>query len=305
MNEKMLVIAICCFVFMIIQNVYFLVCAVSKSKKEGIVNRKIKNNILSSAVFSILPAFSVSLTLVPLSQSLGREVVFIRSIFTGSVQDNILAAETILNAFNLDLNNGNITPIVFVTVLWGMSLSGISGLILIGFLSSKSKKTKCPTKKHVISNEKNDIKIVKESIVTKDVPIGFKKNNTTDNIAKKNIGVEVLASFKKKNFKVSKILSMSFDLFGKLLYIGIIGVYFAKQIASEGTPEVVGDGAGFLSLITVLLSGGLVAFFSKLGEKTLWLKNLSVPLSMLLAFAIIVLLSLILPESMVNFEWRN
>lgn len=127
---------------MIVQNLFFLVYAVYKSKKAGVVSTKMKSNILSSAIFSILPAFAVSLSIIPLARSLGNELVFIRSIFTGSVQDNILAAETILNVFGLDLASTAFSPTVLVTVLWGMSLSGIAGLILIAFLSLKKKKSK-------------------------------------------------------------------------------------------------------------------------------------------------------------------
>ena len=313
MNQVLLIIGICCFVFMIVQNLFFLVYAVYKSKKEEVVSTKIKSNILSSAIFSILPAFAVSLTIIPLARSLGNELVFIRSIFTGSVQDNILAAETILNVFGLDLASTALSPTVLVTVLWGMSLSGIAGLILIAFLSLKKKKSKKEIEMVVCDIQTAD------SAETTDVVLNQSEENSTvldENIAVVNItenesenvvkeaSVEENSSKKKKS-KWLKILSMSVSRFGNLMYIGIIGVYFVKQIAAEGSPEVAGDGAGFLSLLTVLLSGGFMALFSKLGEKKVWLKNLAMPISMLLAFVIVMLLSLVIPENVANFEWRT
>ena len=48
-----------------------------------------------------------------------------------------------------------------------------------------------------------------------------------------------------------------------------------------------------------------MALFSKLGEKKVWLKNLAMPISMLLAFVIVMLLSLVIPENVANFEWRT
>mgnify|MGYP004651576169 CR=1 FL=1 len=312
MNQVLLIIGISCFVFMIVQNLFFLVYAVCKSKKEGVVSTKMKSNILSSAIFSILPAFAVSLTIIPLARSLGNELVFIRSIFTGSVQDNILAAETILNVFGLDLASTALSPTVLVTVLWGTSLSGVAGLILIAFLSLKKKKSK-----KVIEVVVCDIQTA-DSAETTDVVLNRSEENTVldDNIAVINVTenesenvvkeakVEENPSKKKKS-KWLKILSMSISRFGNLMYIGIIGVYFVKQIAAEGSPEVAGDGAGFLSLLTVLLSGGFMALFSKLGEKKVWLKNLAMPISMLLAFVIVMLLSLVIPENVANFEWRT
>lgn len=312
MNQVLLIIGICCFVFMIVQNLFFLVYAVYKSKKEGVVSTKMKSNILSSAIFSILPAFAVSLTIIPLARSLGNELVFIRSIFTGSVQDNILAAETILNVFGLDLASTALSPTVLVTVLWGMSLSGVAGLILIAFLSLKKKKSKKEIESAVCDIQTAD------SDETTDVVLNQSEENTVldENIADINVTenksenvvkeakVEENSSKKKKS-KWLKILSMSVSRFGNLMYIGIIGVYFVKQIAAEGSPEVAGDGAGFLSLLTVLLSGGFMVIFSKLGEKKVWLKNLAMPVSMLLAFVIVMLLSLVIPENVANFEWRT
>lgn len=297
---------------MIVQNLFFLVYAVYKSKKEGVVSTKMKSNILSSAIFSILPAFAVSLTIIPLARSLGNELVFIRSIFTGSVQDNILAAETILNVFGLDLASTALSPTVLVTVLWGMSLSGVAGLILIAFLSLKKKKSKKEIESAVCDIQTAD------SDETTDVVLNQSEENTVldENIADINVTenksenvvkeakVEENSSKKKKS-KWLKILSMSVSRFGNLMYIGIIGVYFVKQIAAEGSPEVAGDGAGFLSLLTVLLSGGFMVIFSKLGEKKVWLKNLAMPVSMLLAFVIVMLLSLVIPENVANFEWRT
>lgn len=297
---------------MIVQNLFFLVYAVYKSKKEGVVSTKMKSNILSSAIFSILPAFAVSLTIIPLARSLGNELVFIRSIFTGSVQDNILAAETILNVFGLDLASTALSPTVLVTVLWGMSLSGVAGLILIAFLSLKKKKSKKEIESAVCDIQTAD------SDETTDVVLNQSEENTVldENIADINVTenesenvvkeAKVEENFsKKKKSKWLKILSMSVSRFGNLMYIGIIGVYFVKQIAAEGSPEVAGDGAGFLSLLTVLLSGGFMVIFSKLGEKKVWLKNLAMPVSMLLAFVIVMLLSLVIPENVANFEWRT
>lgn len=297
---------------MIVQNLFFLVYAVYKSKKEGVVSTKMKSNILSSAIFSILPAFAVALTIIPLARSLGNELVFIRSIFTGSVQDNILAAETILNVFGLDLASTALSPTVLVTVLWGTSLSGVAGLILIAFLSLKKKKSKKEIESAVCDIQTAD------SDETTDVVLNQSEENTVldENIADINVTenksenvvkeakVEENSSKKKKS-KWLKILSMSVSRFGNLMYIGIIGVYFVKQIAAEGSPEVAGDGAGFLSLLTVLLSGGFMVIFSKLGEKKVWLKNLAMPVSMLLAFVIVMLLSLVIPENVANFEWRT
>lgn len=89
-------------------------------------------------------------------------------------------------------------------------------------------------------------------------------------------------------------------------FIGLIVAFVARAIAGTGQENVAGDGAGVMSLIALVSSVVLMLVFEKIStfKKMHWLSSFSMPLAMIGAMAIVVVMNIVLPESIANFEWR-
>lgn len=94
---------------------------------------------------------------------------------------------------------------------------------------------------------------------------------------------------------------------GHLVYSGIAAVFTAVAIAGKGEENVLADGAGVLSVFTLLTSFICMAVLRKLSEaySIKWLKNYSVSLSMLFSIALSVIFVLFMPLSIAEYEWRS
>ncbi len=115
---------------------------------------------------------------------------------------------------------------------------------------------------------------------------------------------------KKIQNKVGKVASKNqkwADTMAAAAFIGLIAAFFGKAVMGKGDKAVKGDGAGVLSLVT-LLSSMLYMFILQLICKkgnVKWLEPFAMPLSMILAMATAVLTAHFLPESIAYFEWRG
>ncbi|MBQ7046627.1 MAG: DUF5058 family protein [Oscillospiraceae bacterium] len=114
----------------------------------------------------------------------------------------------------------------------------------------------------------------------------------------------------KKEKKESKSSSSKIKLpsnLGDVIYSAIVAVFVAVAIAGQGDAGVKADGAGVLSVLTLLSSFWCVAMIQKLSEKfsIKWLENYSISISMLIAIGISAILVYSLPESFVLYEWRG
>lgn len=233
-------------VFIVSQNIYFLIIEIKKCKLL-LSKQKINRVMLTSAVFSLIPAVTTGLSFLPLANYLGPEFVLLRSIFTGSLQDNILAAETSLNIFGLNLNQYPFSIYILSVLMWVMTLSGIASIaVFIVFAISKKKKTQ---------------KVKDDNVLAEIEAINDAENNAESSV---EISLE---KPKQNSSKFTQILKLSISSIGNLMYIGIMGIYFIKYLLAKGDADVKGDGAGFISIISLLFSSITMAILLAISEK--------------------------------------
>ena len=97
------------------------------------------------------------------------------------------------------------------------------------------------------------------------------------------------------------------DLMAAAAFIGLIAAFIARAIAGAGDKSIVGDGAGFLSVCTLVSAMLFMLALQRLSKipHIAWLEPFAMPLSMLLAMGIAMLLAQILPQNLATLEWRG
>ena len=97
------------------------------------------------------------------------------------------------------------------------------------------------------------------------------------------------------------------DVMTAAAFIGLISAFIGKGLAGVGSSkeEIIGDGAGVLSLVALVSSIGFMMIFTLLNTKLKknWIEALAMPLSMVLAMVVVVLVNQFAPE-IAAIEWR-
>ena len=91
------------------------------------------------------------------------------------------------------------------------------------------------------------------------------------------------------------------------IFIGLIGAFVARAILGSGKVEEFGDGAGVLSVITLVVavvSSILLELIAKKRNLT-WLEPFVMPIGMIIAMIAAVVFFNVLPEDIARFEWRG
>lgn len=103
-----------------------------------------------------------------------------------------------------------------------------------------------------------------------------------------------------KNSKWSSVMSAA-------AFIGLIAAFVARAIAGKGEADIIGDGAGVLSVAALLFSIVLMFIFQKIAtmKNWKWLDSFAMPFSMIGAMALVMMLAQVLPESIAFLEWRG
>lgn len=103
-----------------------------------------------------------------------------------------------------------------------------------------------------------------------------------------------------KNSKWSSVMSAA-------AFIGLIAAFVARAIAGKGEADIIGDGAGVLSVAALIFSVVLMLIFQKISaiKNWKWLDAFAMPFSMIGAMALVMLLAQVLPESIAFLEWRG
>lgn len=238
--------------FIVLQSVFFLVKAWKQGKKLGIPASTLKSTVISSALFTIAPAFAILATVITLAGSLGLVLPWIRLSVIGNITYEATAAQAALDGFGVSggLNFPVQDKAVFAAVAWVMSVGSVLPLILLPLFMRK------------IQNK---------------------------------IGSSV-----KKNAEWA-------DLMSAAAFIGLIAAFISRSVSGAGKPEIIGDGAGVMSVSVLLSSMIFMVIISKIctKPKMTWLEPFAMPLSMFLALGVAVLLSQTLPANIVKFEWRG
>ena len=158
-------------------------------------------------------------------------------------------------------------PKVYTAIAWVMTLGICFSLVLLPFVAK-------PLHKKVLN-------------------LGKKDENAEESAEKKEKKSGGIAGF--------------IDLLTPAVFIGLIGAFVARAIAGKGKPETFGDGAGVLSVITLVVAVVASLILEKIANKfkLTWLEPFVMPIGMILAMVIAVVAYNVLPPEIAIFEWRG
>ncbi len=257
--------------FVLAQSIFFLVKALKQGKALGIDKTKLRNAITSSALFTIPSALSILATVIALAPSLGLVIPWVRLSVIGNLMYETTAAENAMEG--LGHTGGTAVevtdPAVFAGIAWVMTIGICFSLVLLPFIAK-------PLHKKFMNAGKKE-----EKVETED-----KKENTE----KKSNGI---AGF--------------IDLLTPAVFIGLIGAFVARAIAGAGKPEIFGDGAGVLSIITLVVAVIVSLIFEVIAKKfkLTWLEPFVMPIGMVIAMVAAVIAFNVLPADIAILEWRG
>ena len=124
-------------VFVTVQSLFFLVKAWKRGKELGIEAAKMKQTVISSALFSVAPAISILATVLALASALGYVLPWIRLSVIGNLAYETVAAEAALEALGTSMANSDLNTTEFSTVAWAMTVGSCFPLVLLPFLCKR------------------------------------------------------------------------------------------------------------------------------------------------------------------------
>ena len=97
------------------------------------------------------------------------------------------------------------------------------------------------------------------------------------------------------------------DLMSAAAFVGLIAAFVARALAGKGEADRAGDGAGVLSVLTLVTAIAVMLLLELLVDKKgwKWAQSFTMPLSMFAAMGAAVLFAQILPEQIAFLEWRG
>lgn len=266
--------------FVLAQSIFFLVKAYKQGRTLGLDKSKLRNAITSSALFTIPSALSILATIIALVPALGPVIPWVRLSVIGNLMYETTAAEAAMEAFGHE--GGMAVPVtdpeVYAGVAWVMTLGICFSLVILPFLAK-------PLHKKLLQ--------------------AGKKNETAQKAdASKNESSESVPSDAKKKRGLNGFIN---DFATPAIFIGLIGAFIARAIIGGGKPETFGDGAGVLSIITlvvaIVVSIALEVLAKKL--KLTWLEPFVMPIGMIIAMVAAIVFFNVLPEEIAMLEWRG
>ncbi len=256
-------------VFVLAQSIFFLVKALKQGKVLGLDKKKLTNAITSSALFTIPSALSILATVIALAPSLGLVIPWVRLSVIGNLMYETTAAENAMEG--LGHTGGTAVevtdPAVFAGIAWVMTLGICFSLVLLPFIAK-------PLHKKFMNAGKKEEKVEAED---------------------------------KKEEKKSNGIAGFIDLLTPAVFIGLIGAFVARAIAGAGKPEIFGDGAGVLSIITLVVAVVVSLIFEVIAKKfkLTWLEPFVMPIGMVVAMVAAVIAFNVLPADIAILEWRG
>ena len=256
--------------FVLLQSLFFLVKAWKQGEKLGIDKKKLRNAVTSSAVFTIPSALSVLATVIVLAPSLGLVIPWVRLSVLGNLLYETKAAGDAMSALGQDggISSTITDPAIFAGVAWVMTIGICFSLVILPFVAK-------PLHKKMLK-------------------LG-KKDEATEETGEKK---------KKKSGGIAGFI----DLLTPAVFIGLIGAFVARAIAGKGKPETFGDGAGIVSVITLVVAVVASLVLEKIAAKfkLTWLEPFVMPIGMVIALvAAVVAYNVLLPFGLAELEWRG
>ena len=124
--------------FVLIQSVYFLIMALRRAKEIGMDMSVIKKTMKTAAVFTIMPAVAIVISVATLSKDLGLALPWLRLSVVGSLSYETIAASNAESAMGLVF--GTVTSLTaqqYVTITFVMTISIMVGIWLAPVVSKK------------------------------------------------------------------------------------------------------------------------------------------------------------------------
>lgn len=120
------------------QSVFFLIKAVRRAKAINMDMKKIKNTIKGAAIFTIVPAIAIVISVMTLSKDLGLPLPWLRLSVVGSLSYETIAASNAESAMGLVFGTVSaLTAKQYVTIASVMTLSIMVGPWLCPVLAKK------------------------------------------------------------------------------------------------------------------------------------------------------------------------
>lgn len=268
-STSLYLIAAAVILFVLGQSVFFLVKAWKQGKALGMDKKKLRDAVTSSAIFTIPSALSILATVIALAPALGMVIPWVRLSVIGNLMYESTAAEAAMEAFGHvgGMAEKVTDPTVFAGIAWVMSLGICFSLVLLPFLAKPLHK--------------------------KFVEAGKKEKKETEENGEKP---------KKKND-----ISGFMDLVSPAVFIGLIGAFVARAIAGSGKADIFGDGAGVVSVITLVTAIVVSLAFELIAKKLklTWLEPFVMPIGMIVAMVVSVVAFNLLPPEIAVWEWRG
>ena len=261
--------------FVLIQAIFFLVKSWKRGKELGISSKKLKNALTSSALFTIPSALSILATIIALAPALGLVIPWVRLSVIGNLMYETTAAEAAMEAFGHE--GGMAVPVtsaeVYAGVAWVMTLGICFSLVILPFIAKPLHK-----KFMAATNKKDKEEAPKEGT-----------DAATDTKKKRGIGGFIN------------------DHATPAIFIGLIGAFIARAIIGSGKPETFGDGAGVLSIITLVVAivGSIALELLAKKLKLTWLEPFVMPIGMIIAMIAAIVFYNVLPDHIAILEWRG
>lgn len=260
--------------FVLVQAIFFLVKSWKRGKELGISSKKLKNALTSSALFTIPSALSILATIIALAPALGLVIPWVRLSVIGNLMYETTAAEAAMEAFGHE--GGMAVPVtspeVYAGVAWVMTLGICFSLVVLPFLA------KPLHKKFIAATNKKEEKPTEAEA-------------TDTNASKKKRGLGGFIN----------------DFATPAIFIGLIGAFIARAIIGSGKEETFGDGAGVLSIITLVVAIASSIALELIAKKfkLTWLEPFVMPIGMIIAMIAAIAFYNILPYNIATFEWRG
>ena len=277
-STALYLIAACVILFVLAQSVFFLVKAWKRGKELGIDSKKLKNSITSSALFTIPSALSVLATVIALAPALGLVVPWVRLSVLGNITYETVAATEAINAFGITtgISEAITDPEVFAGVAWVMTLGICFSLVILPFVAK-------PLHKKFLN--------------------AGKKKEEPETAVVEDEQTEAVPETKKKKRNFAGFM----DYVTPALFIGLIGAFISNSILGAGKKDVALDGAGVLSvvtLVTAVVSSIILELISKKCKLT-WLEPFIMPIGMILGMVAAIICYNVLPPEIAMLEWRG
>lgn len=277
-STALYLIAACVILFVLAQSVFFLVKAWKRGKELGIDSKKLKNSITSSALFTIPSALSVLATVIALAPALGLVIPWVRLSVLGNITYETVAATEAINAFGITtgISEAITDPEVFAGVAWVMTIGICFSLVILPFVAK-------PLHKKFLN--------------------AGKKKEEPETAVVEDEQTEAVPETKKKKRSFAGFM----DYVTPALFIGLIGAFISNSILGAGKKDVALDGAGILSvvtLVTAVVSSIILELISKKCKLT-WLEPFIMPIGMILGMVAAIICYNVLPPEIAMLEWRG